>query len=59
MGKLHHFLSMAFVQEAIGSVWKQPVYNESILMKFGMENAKINPTPVDPSNKLVKATEVY
>ena len=59
MGKLHQFLSMVFVQEAISSVWRQPVYNKSILLKFGMENAKINPTPVDPSNKLVKATEVY
>ena len=58
-GKLHHFLGMKIVQdEATGSVWiGQPAYTESILKKFGMENAKISPTPVDPSNKLVKATE--
>ena len=59
LGKLHHFLGMKIVQdEATGSVWiGQPAYTESILKKFGMENAKISPTPVDPSNKLVKATE--
>ena len=32
-------------------------YTESVLKKFGMENAKFSPTPVDPSNKFVKATE--
>ena len=59
LGKLHHFLGMKIVQdEATGSVWiGQPAYTESILKKFGMENAKISPTPVDPNNKLVKATE--
>ena len=59
LGKLHHFLGMKIVQdEATGSVWiGQPAYTESILKKFGMENAKVSPTPVDPSNKLLKATE--
>ena len=51
---------MKIVQdEATGSVWiGQSAYAESILKKFGMENAKISPTPVDSSNMLVKINEV-
>jgi len=41
-----------------GNVWiGQPTYAESILQRFGMENAKTVSTRVDPSTKLVKATE--
>ena len=53
------FISLKVVHnEATGSVWiGQPAYTESVLKKFGIENAKFSPTPVDPSNNLVKATE--
>ncbi len=59
LGRLHHFLGMKVVRdEATGNIWiGQPAYTESVLKMFGMENAKFSPTPVDPSNKLVKATE--
>ncbi len=32
-------------------------YRETVLKKFGMEEAKAISTPVDPSTKLVKATD--
>ncbi len=35
----------------------QPAYIETVLKKFGMEEAKAISTPVDPSTKLVKATD--
>lgn len=59
MGKLHYFLGMKIVQnDQTGEVWVgQPAYTESLLQKFGMENAKPVNTPVDTSTKLVKATE--
>ena len=41
-----------------GIVWiRQPAYTESVLQKFGMENAKAIDTPADPRTNLVKATE--
>ena len=41
-----------------GKVWiGQPTHTESILKTFGTENFKTLETPVDPSSKLVKATE--
>ena len=59
MGKLHHFLGMKIVQdEATGNVWiGQSAYTESLLKKFGMDEAKPVATPVDTSTKLVKATD--
>lgn len=59
LGKLHHFLGMKIVQdEASGSIWiGQPAYIEALLKRFGMEHSKANPTPVDPGNKLVKASQ--
>ena len=59
MGRLHHFLGMKIVQdETTGSVWiGQPAYTETLLEKFGMDQAKVIATPVDSSTKLVKATE--
>ena len=59
MAKLHHFLGMKIVQdEATGNVWiGQSAYIESLLKKFGMDEAKPVATPVDTSTKLVKATD--
>ena len=59
LGKLHYFLGVKVVQDQ-GSkkVWiGQPAYVESILQKFGMENAKPVNTPVDTGSKLVKSTD--
>ena len=43
-----------------GNVWiGQPAYAESILQKFGVENAKPVSTPVDTGTKLVKTTEEF
>ena len=59
LGKLHHFLGMKIIQdEATGKVWVgQQAYTESLLRKFGMEDAKPVATPVDTSTKLVKGKE--
>ena len=44
--------------ENSGSVWVgQQVYTESLLKKFGMDNAKAVATFVDVSTKLVKTTD--
>lgn len=58
MGKLHHFLGKKIIQyENTGEVWiGQPAYTESLLQKFGMDQAKPVGTPVD-GMKLVKAAE--
>ena len=50
---------MKIVQdEASGGVWNgQPAYIEALLQQFGMEHAKPSATPVDPGNKLVKASK--
>ncbi len=54
--KLHHFLGMKIVQdESSGDVWiGQP---DKVIRKYGMQDAKCVSTPVDPSNKLVKAED--
>ena len=59
MGRLHYFLGMKILQdEQTGNVWiGQPVYVESVLKKFGMDNSKPVSTPIDPSTKLTKATD--
>jgi len=53
---LHYFLGVKVVQDhKTGSVWiGQQSYTESILRRFGMEDAKKIRTPVDTSTKLVK-----
>ena len=56
MGELHHLLGVKVVQDhKAGRVWiRQQSYTESILKKFGMEDAKNIRTPVDISTKLTK-----
>ena len=56
MGELHHFLGVKVVQDhKAGRVWiRQQSYTESILKKYGMEDAKNIQTPVDISTKLTK-----
>lgn len=48
MGEFHHFLGMKIIQDQrTGNVWiGQPAYAESVLQKFGMENAKPVNTPL-------------
>ena len=59
MGKLHYFLGVKVIQNQEGEkIWiGQPAYAESILQKFGMENAKPVSTPVDTGTKLIKSTD--
>ena len=58
MGELHYFLGVNINQNQNGDVWiGQPVYTQTILEKFGMNNAKPVNTPADASTKLVKATD--
>ena len=59
MGKLHYFLGVKVIQDQEGEkIWiGQPAYAESILQKFGMENAKPVSTPVDTGTKLIKSTD--
>ena len=56
MGELHYFLGMKIVQNhKSGEVWiGQPAYANSVLQKFGMENAKPVNTPVETGTKLTK-----
>ena len=59
MGQLHYFLGLKVVQDQDkGTVFiGQPGYIESVLEKFGMQDAKAVKTPVSSGSKLVKATE--
>ena len=59
MGELHHFLRTKVLQnKQNGDVWiGQPAYNQKVLRKFNMENAKAVDTPVDASSKRVKMNE--
>ena len=59
LGELNYFLGVKVVQDTLkGQVWiGQPSCTENVLKKFGMEDAKPMETPVDPSQKLAKATE--
>ena len=44
--------------DTTSTVWiGQPAYTEALLKKFEMDQAKVSATPVDSSNKLVKASE--
>ncbi len=58
LGKLRNFLGMKIVQKPDGAVWiGQPGYTEKLLESFGMDQAKVNATPVETNNKLVKASD--
>ena len=48
MGKLHYFLEIKAVQdEETGDIWiGQPAYAETLLKRFGMDQAKPVSTPV-------------
>ncbi len=54
-----NFLGINNVQdESSGDVWVgQPAYTDKVIRKYGMQDAKCVSTPVDPSNKLVKAED--
>ena len=55
MGELYYFLGMKIIQNhKSGEVWNgQPAYTNSVLQKFGMENAKTVNTPVETGTKLM------
>ena len=59
LGNLYRFLGVTVIQDQGNKkIWiGQPAYIESILQKFGMENAKPVNTPVDTGIKLVKSTD--
>ena len=52
---------MKIVQnQRTGKVWiGQPAYAETLLQKFGTENAKSASAPVETDTKLTKSTEDY
>ena len=56
MGKSHYFLGVKIIHDQEGEIG-QLAYAESILQKFGMENAKPVSTPVDTGTKVVKSTD--
>ena len=59
MGELQYFLGVMIIQDLKGgTVWMgQPSYTESILQKFNTAEAKPVKTPINPSEKLCKATD--
>ena len=59
LGRLSYFLGMSIVQEQEGMVtWMgQPAYTQKLLTKTGMNDCKPVKTPVDPGQRLVKASE--
>ena len=59
LGELEYFLGVKVVQDDIqGQIWiGQPTYTQNVLLKFGMDKCKSIETPVDPSQKLCKATD--
>ena len=59
LGKLSYFLGMSIIQnKEENKIWMgQPMYTGKILTKMDMDNCKPVKTPVDPGNRLVKATE--
>ena len=59
LGELNYFLGVQVSQDhKNGKVWiGQSTFTESILRKYGMEDAKPVKTPVDVNSKLLKATE--
>ena len=59
LGELNYFLGVQVVQDRKDDkAWTgQPTFTESILKKYGMEEAKPIKTPVNANSKLVKASE--
>ena len=59
LGELKYFLGVKVVQDpSKDQVWiGQPAYVENILKTFCMEDCKPIETPVDPSQRLCKATD--
>ena len=59
MGKLSYFLGVEIIQnEETGSMGMgQPLYTDTVLRKFGMDQAKSIKTPVNVSEKLTQADE--
>ena len=59
MGKLHYFLGIKVIQdEKTGDIWiGQPAYAETLLKRFGMDQAKPVSTPVSTGMKFVNATD--
>ena len=59
MGELHFFLGVTVEQDQTSErVWiGQANYTENVLHKHEMEKSWSIATPVDPSNKLLSATE--
>ncbi len=59
LGELNYFLGVQVIQDhKDGKVWiGQPTFTESVLKKYGMEEAKLIKTPVNVNSKLVKASE--
>ena len=59
LGKLSYFLGMSIVQnlEERRTWMGQPTYTEKLLTKMGMGDCKPVKTPVDPGNRLMKASE--
>ena len=58
-GELHYFLGVQVIQDhERGTVWiGQPTFTESVLQKYGMNEAKPIKTPVNVNLKLLKASE--
>ena len=56
MGKLHYFLGVKVIQNLKeGTVWLgQPVYSETLVRKFNLQDAKTRKKLNDPSVKQVK-----
>ena len=59
LGELHYFLGVQVIQDhERGTVWiGQPTFTESVLHKYGMNEAKPIKTPVNVNSKLLKASE--
>ncbi len=59
LGELNYFLGVQVIQDhKDGKVWiGQPTFTESVLKKYGMQEAKPIKTPVNVNSKLVKASE--
>lgn len=59
LGKLSYFLGMSIVQDLEQRrTWMgQPMHTEKLLTRMGMSDCKPVKTPVEPGNRLVKASE--
>lgn len=59
MGELHYFLGVKIVQDhKKGTIWMgQPLYTDTLISTFNMQDAKTCKTPANPSIKLTKASD--